>query len=69
MKYMRFYHYTIIRRMKNEEELKNHEPGSKKLGFKTALAHLVINKNSRPGDVDDGNIDDQDGDDGDDDMI
>ena len=49
--------------MKNEE---NHEPGPKKLGFKTALAHLVI-KNSRPGDVDDGNIDDQDGDDGDDD--
>ena len=39
--------------MKNEE---NHEPGPKKLGLETALAHLVINKNSRPGDVDDGNI-------------
>ena len=43
--------------MKNEEEPENHEPGPKKLGFKTALAHLVI-KTSRPGDVDDGNIDD-----------
>ena len=52
--------------MKNEEEPENHEPGPKKLGFKTALAHLEI-KNSRPGDVDDGNIDEDDDDD--DDMI
>ena len=48
-------HNTITHRMKNEEEPENHEPGPKKLGFKTALAHLEI-KNSRPGDVDDGNI-------------
>ena len=54
--------------MKNEEKPVNHEPGPKKLRFKTALAHLVINKNSRPGDVDDGNIDDDHADD-DDDMI
>ena len=56
--------------MKNEEELENREPGPKKLGFKTALAHLVI-KTSRPGDVDDGNIDYDDvgDDDDDDDMI
>ena len=52
----------MIHRMKNEEELENHEPGPKKLGFKTALAHLVM-KTSRPGDVDDGNIDDDDDDD------
>ena len=48
--------------MKNEEEPENHEPGPKKLGLETALAHLVINKNSRPGDVDDGNIDEDDDD-------